>query len=304
MSIKLSGRTKVLALACLLLAGSLIGLSVNLAKLASSDGINLMSFLFWSIAGAGVMITTLAMDFRQRPRLNPRTVEYFLISGLVSVALPNVMFFFAAAKVGVGFVALSFAFPPLYTYVLALLGRMEHFQLSRAAGVLLGVAGAVIIARSKAAQADADLIGMGLALSAPIVIAFGNIYRTLRWPAGAASLALAPGMLFGALLFLAGGLILTGQTFEYPFESGFAVLLLVVQIAAFSTMYTLYFVLQRLAGPVYMSQVGSVGALAGSAISILILGEIPPPNLPIAAMLTAFAVFLVTRSARDGNSRK
>lgn len=293
-----SSRTRICSLACLLLAGSLIGLSVNLAKLASTAGIALMSFLIWSIAGASLIVTTMALAFGQRAPLNRRTGEYFLLSGLLSVALPNVMFFVAAARVGVGFVALSFALPPLYTYFLALLSRIERFSASRATGVALGVTGAVIIARSKAAEPGTDLVGMVLAVGAPVVIAVGNVYRTLRWPEGASSFALAPGMLLSALLFLTSGGLLTDQRLAYPFGDISAVALLVIQILAFSTMYVIYFVLQRMAGAVYMSQVGSVGALAGSAIAILALGETPPTALPGVALLTAIAIYLVTRTVR------
>lgn len=293
-----SRNVRLSSLACLLLAGSLIGLSVNLVTLASAAGVKPMSFLIWSISGASLIVAAVALAFGQRPALNRHTSEYFLISGLLSVALPNALYFSAATRVGVGFVALCFAFPPLYTYALALLGRLEPFRALRAVGVALGVAGAIIIARSKSTESDADFIGIGLALSAPIVIAAGNIYRTLRWPAGASSLALAPGMLLGALFFLVIGLLLAGQSFVFPVENATAVMLLAAQTLAFSTMYILYFILQRMAGPVYMSQAGSVGAVAGAAIAIFFLGETPPSALPVAALLTAIAVFLVTRTVR------
>lgn len=289
-------KLKLLSPICLLAAGSLIGVSVNLAKLASAAGIELMSFLIWSIGGATLIVFSIALALGQRPALNRRNGEYFLISGLLSVALPNVMYFYAAPRVGVGFVALSFAFPPLYTYVLALLGNLERFSIFRALGVALGVVGAIIISLSKSTDLDADFVGMALALVAPLVIAAGNVYRTWRWPVGESSLALAPGMLSGAFFLLAIGWFATGNSFSFPVENSTAVMLVVAQTLAFSAMYVLYFILQRVAGPVYMSQVGSVGAISGAAIAILALGETPPKALPLAALFTAIAVFLVTRS--------
>lgn len=295
-----TNKFKLLSLTCLLVAGSLIGLSVNLAKLASAAGVELMSFLIWSIAGATLIVASIALAFGQRPALNRHVGEYFLISGLLSVALPNVMYFSAAPRVGVGFVALSFAFPPLYTYVLALLGSLERFSMFRALGVALGVVGAIIISLSKSTELDADFIGMALALGAPMVIAAGNVYRTLRWPSGESSLALAPGMLLGAFFFLAIGLFVTDSSFSFPFENITALKFVLAQTLAFSAMYALYFILQRMAGPVYMSQVGSVGAISGAAIAIFVLGETPPKALPVAALFTAIAVFLVTRTASGG----
>ena len=77
-------------------------------------------------------------------------------------------------------------------------------------------------------------------------------------------------------------------------------LLILAQAATFAVMYVFFFILQRIAGPVYLSLMGSVAAVAGAAIAILLLGEAPPRGLAIAAMLIALGIFLVTR--RDSKS--
>lgn len=51
--------------------------------------------------------------------------------------------------------------------------------------------------------------------------------------------------------------------------------------------------LKYLAGPVYLSQIGSVAAIFGSLIAILILGESAMPILPGAAFFILVGVFLV-----------
>jgi drug/metabolite transporter (DMT)-like permease len=284
-------------IACLLFVGSLIGVTANLVKFAVSTGIPPFAFLLWSVSGAGLVLLLLASASGHRPSLNRRTTEYFLMSGLLSVALPNMLVFSAVPHVGAGFVALSFAFPPLYTYAMALLGRLERPRVLRAAGVVLGIVGALILARSKSAEPHADLVWIAATLSAPIIVAAGNIYRTLRWPPGVSSMALAPGMLAGAAVLLLAVAALGGRAIAIPLKDTFAASLLAAQVLTFSTMYVLYFVLQRLAGPVYLSQIGSVGAVAGVAIAILVLGEATPPALGLAAIFIAAGVYLVTRTA-------
>jgi drug/metabolite transporter (DMT)-like permease len=284
-------------IACLVLVGSLIGLTANLAKLAVAAGVAPLAFLLWSVLGAGLVLAILAVATGQVPPLRRRTVEYFLVSGLLSIALPNALIFSAVPHVGAGFAALSFAFPPLYTYGMALLARIERFRAARALGVGFGLAGALTLALSKSAEPDVDLLWVAAMLATPVVVAAGNIYRTLRWPAGVSSLALAPGMLLGAALLLFAGAGAAGLPIAIPTDNALVLALLAAQVATFSTMYVLYFVLQRLAGPVYLSQIGSVGAVAGAAIAILLLGEAPPAMLGVAAALITAGAVLVARRA-------
>lgn len=57
----------------------------------------------------------------------------------------------------------------------------------------------------------------------------------------------------------------------------------------------LYFVLQKLAGPVYLSQIGSVAALVGLALATLLLAEPLSARIAVAAGLVACGIFLVNR---------
>ena len=295
-SVPASPVARFVPVVCLLVVGSFIGITANLVKLAVGVGAGPVAFLAWSVLGAGLILLISAVSSGNRPALNRRTVEYFLMSGLLSVALSNALVFAAVPHVGAGFVALSFAFPPLYTYAMALAGGMERVRLVRAVGVLSGIAGAVVLAWSKASEPEADLLWIGVALSAPIIIAAGNIYRTLRWPAGASSMSLAPGMLLAAAMLLFIGAPVIGIDVAIPVHDGYSAVLLAAQTLTFAAMYMLYFVLQRLAGPVYLSQIVAVGAAAGAGIASLLLGETLPAGIGWAGALIALGVFLVSRS--------
>lgn len=282
---------------CLLVVGIFIGVTANLVKLAASAGAPPVAFLAWSALGAGAVLLAVALGTRQTPPLNLRTLEYFLVSGLISIAVPNALIFSAVPHVGAGFAALSFAFPPLYTYAMALVGGLERLQAGRAAGVALGVAGAAVLALSKASEPDAELIWIAATLIAPVVIAAGNIYRTLRWPVGVSSMALAPGMLLGAALLLFAASPVIPVPMVPPVNGPHAAALLAAQTLTFSAMYVLFFVLQRVAGPVYLSQIGVVGGAVGVAVAVLALGEAPPAGLGWAVLLIALGVGLMTRAA-------
>ena len=286
---------KWVSLVCLLATGSLLGLSANLAKLASEAALAPLPFLAWSVAGAALVLTAINLATRRLPAFTARTAEYFAVSALVSVVVPNLLFFAAVPHVGASFVALAIAFPPLFTYAGALLLRMERFDRLRALGVALALAGAALLAILKLSAPDATLVWVAAALVAPIVLAVGNLYRTLRWPQGAEPDALAPGMLLAsaAMLLLAGAL--PGASLAVPMDSLTPLLLILAQAAAFSLQYLLFFVLQKHGGPVYLSLLGSVAAVVGVPIAVLLLGETPPQGLLFGALLIALGIGFVTR---------
>lgn len=291
----------LLAFGLLVVVGLFIGLTANLVKFATAAGAAPFAFLFWSTLGAGLVLAAAAALGGQLPRANRRTGEYFFMSGLLSLALPNFLIFSAVPHVGAGFAAISFAFPPLYTYALAIAFGLERFRAVRGAGILAALVGVVILAAAKTMSGDSAPVWIAATLLAPVIIAAGNIYRTMRWPQGAGSLSLAPGMLLGAALLL--GLASLAATMPLSLPATPAALgALTAQIATFSAMYLLYFVLQKVAGPVYLSQIGSVGAISGAAVAILVLDESVPHGLVPAALLIGVGVFLLSKRSRSAGT--
>ena len=136
-------------------------------------------------------------------------------------------------------------------------------------------------------------------LAIPVVLAVGNIYRTLRWPSGASPVFLAALMLFGgALTLLPFALVTEPGQLPALLASATVIRLLLLEIAVFAVLYVFFFVLQKLAGPVYLSQIGTVAALVGTLIAVGLMGEAPPPNLALAGVLVALGLILFHRGAR------
>src|SRR5699024_1044594 len=98
--------TVVLSLLCLLGGGALLGLSTNLAKLAGEIGLTPLAYLYWSVLGATVVLTGVAVLRATKLPCNRRTLEYYIVAAFVGVAGPNFLFFAAIPHVGAGFVAL------------------------------------------------------------------------------------------------------------------------------------------------------------------------------------------------------
>lgn len=291
------GRTWLVPLLCLLATGMLLGCITNMAKLAGDAGLSPVSFLAWSVSGGALILLAVNAVRRRLPRLNKRSLEYFLIAGLVSIAAPNLILFAAVPHVGVSFVALAVAFPPLLTYLGALALRMERYSHRRAAGVLLALSGAAYLAMLKLQAPDAPTLWIIATLFGPVLLAIGNIYRSIRWPEGARPDELAPGMLGAAgLLLLIFGL-LPGSTLGVPAATDLPLILIAVQSVLFALQYFLFFILQKTGGPVYLSLMGSVAAVFGVPIAVFLLGETPPDGLFIGAALIAAGIWFVTRGA-------
>ncbi len=293
---KISNRKNawLIPFACLLVGGVFLGISTNLAKFAIEIGLTPLGYLFWSIAGAALILQIVALIQRDTLPLNGRNLEYYVIAALVSVAGSNLIFFSAIPHVGAGFVALIIALPPLLTYLGALLLSIERFDKWRALGVAAALAGAGVLATRKFAAPDASIFWIVLALCGPILLAIGNIYRSLRWPANASAIALSPGMLIAAALILAAVALLPNFSLTIPLNQAQPVILITVQACIFAAQFLLLFLLQKTGGPVLLSLLGAIGAVVGVPVAVFLQGEAPPEGLILGASLIALGVALVT----------
>lgn len=284
----------LIPLTCLLSGGVLLGISTNLAKYAGEIGLAPLAFLFWSVTGAALILSCVALRRHDLPPLSARSLEYYLVAALVGVAGSNLIFFSSIPHVSAGFVAMVIALPPLLTYLGALALRMERLQLLRALGVAAALAGAGVLAAAKFSAPDANVFWILLALCGPVLLAIGNIYRTLRWPGDVSPDALAPGMLIAAAVMLGLTGLLPNFTLTVPLVQTTPFVLIAVQACVFAGQFLLLFMLQKTGGPVLLSLLGSVGAVVGVPIAVFLQGEAPPEGLFIGASLIAIGVAFVS----------
>ena len=281
-------------LICLLAGGVLIGVSTNLAKYAGELKLAPLAFLFWSITGAAIILFIIALVRDELPPLNKRSFEYYLVAALVSVAGSNLIFFSAVPQVGAGFVALIIALPPLLTYLGAIVLRIERFNALRAVGVVAALLGVGVLAARKFSTPDASVFWILLALCGPVLLAIGNLYRTLRWPNNASPSSLAPGMLIAAAILLGIVSMLPSFSIAVPLTESKSLWLIAIQALIFAGQFLLLFLLQKTGGPVLLSLLGAVGAIVGVPVAIFLQGEAPPEGLLLGAFLIGIGVALVT----------
>jgi len=260
-------------LGLLLLTGGLLGLSPPFGKMATGSGIPAVLWAFVISFGAGSALLCVLLARRKSLPFTPRTLRYFIITGLISYAAPNILMFSAVPHLGAGYAGIMFTLSPVITLMLSLLFGVRRPNPLGIAGIAVGFIGALVVAatRGEAGQ-PADLLWVFVGLLIPVSLAAGNIYRTVDWPEGSGPIELAVGsnLAAAAMLFLA--LFVSGQggsLTRLP-EAPFLVL---AQVTAAASMFAVFFRLQVVGGPVYLSQIGYVAAAVGLLIGVFFLGE-------------------------------
>lgn len=128
-------------------------------------------------------------------------------------------------------------------------------------------------------------------------MAIGNIYRTLDWPKNSEPTELAAGSHLASAFILF--ICITLFTGRFPLESfALAPFAALAQSLAAAGMIALFFRLQAVGGPVYLSQIGYVAAALGLVSGTLFLGEHYPPLTWIGAAVIAAGVAMTTRAER------
>ena len=111
------------------------------------------------------------------------------------------------------------AMTPLFTALVMASFREKRLTTHRVTGVLLGIAGVVIISRPDALSADARLLGIGLCLSGALSYGFAALWGR-RHLAGNAPLKSATCQLLSSTLIIAVVVAIVDQPWTLPAPSG------------------------------------------------------------------------------------
>jgi len=287
------------AIGLLLFVGACLAGAVLLSKAAAAHAAPMLWYLAVAMGGAAIVLFGLVACAR-RPRVRPGPVLAYGIGAGALMALGSALGYLSVHAVGASFVALAMAFPTLLTYLLSLVLRLERPAALRLCGVLLGLAGGIALAVAKGVEiGGAAGLPVLMACLMPAVLAAGNVYRSLFWPAGASPLLLAAAMLgCGAVLTIPFAWMREGPAVVSLATDPALRTLTAAAILAFSVQYVAFFRLQRIAGPVYLSQIGSVAALIGSAAAVLLFGETLPMGAVPAGLLIVAGIVLFQRAGR------
>lgn len=278
-----------------MLTGSLIGISLPLAKLASMHGWSPVAYAMWQALGGTLIVGLgLALTGRVRLTLTAHALRYYGICGLVSFAIPNLLQFAAVPHVGAGLTAVIVSPTPILTWLISRAVGRESGDTLKLAGLSVGLVGVLAILGPSAALPDPQAAVWALVLIlVPMVLAAGNVYRSLDWPAEVTIPMAAVGMLGAAAGFLTAATVASGAL-QSPLPvrtAGDWAVLAQMPIAGLA--YLTYFRLQQVGGPVYLSQMGYLIIVAGMVPGIVVFGERYGAWVWLGVALIGLGVFLV-----------
>jgi drug/metabolite transporter (DMT)-like permease len=284
----------VTPLLLLFTVGGSIALTVDLAELAAHAGVSGPEFAFWLSFGAGVLLTVATRLTGQAMPLTRRHLGFYAVAGFLSLAAPNVTAFAIALVAGSSYGIVPFALSPLITYPLAMLVGLDRPEWRRFGGLLVGFAGTLLVlADIVLATAASGLLWALAALSIPLLVGGGNIFRTLYMPADTSALPLAAGVMLGSAVCLAPLFLFQGGSIVLAGLSGSGLAIVLLQVAVSTLHYWLFMHLQIAGGPVYLSQIGYVAAAVGVVLAYILFGALPTWSLVAGIALIATGVLLV-----------
>jgi drug/metabolite transporter (DMT)-like permease len=270
----------------LLSTGLLLGLYMPIGKYVGAAGIDP---ILWAIVISlfpGLVLLAFSGG------IGARHLVFGLVAGLTAYVIPNSLSFAAIPHVGAGYVGLMFAVSPIFTAAISMLFNIRPPDQRLLISVACGFAGAamIVLFRQKL-----SLGGSGpwplIAFLIPLSLACGNVYRTARWPQGSSPTQVGAAANLGAMPLLALALIVFAD------RSGISTaahhpLLVLMQIAVSLAMFLVFFRLQWVGGPTYLSQIGYVAAAVSLAFGTLWFNEDYPWQVWLgAALIGAGVVF-------------
>lgn len=290
-------RAKIEPIALLVAVGFLLAVNVNLAKAGTGAGASALTLAFWLHFGAGLALLAAALATGVRISFDRLYLTNYLVSGVASFAFPGFLGFVVAQRVGPAYGSVIYALSPLITYTLAVAIGLDRLALGRAVGLAIGLAGtALVVAFRFGISAGGEGTWVLLALLVPASVAVGNVLRTKLWPPGAVGLALAPVSLITAGLLLAPFWLSQGLAEPLPSFSTPAGRIILAQMAVAAVYYALFYRLQNVAGPVFLSQIGYVATGFGVAIAVQVFGDAVSLGMLAGIVLIVAGVLLVSRT--------
>lgn len=284
-------------LAELVLLAALWGGSFLLMRFGALD-FGPLGTAFLRVALASALLLALLALRRQLGVLRQHLWRALFV-GLLNSALPFALFSYAVLSISTGLTAILNATTPIFGAMVATLWLGDRLTRSRAAGLLLGVAGVALLCWDKVA-APGSSAAWAILASLVATFSYGVAASfTKRYLSGVAPLATAAGSQLGATLGLALPAYLYMPNLFGPTAPGARAWAAVIVLAVLCTAlaYVLYFRLIERAGPQRALAVTYLVPVFGVAYGAVFLGEpIEPQSLVAAAVIlagTALAVGLV-----------
>ena len=289
-------QTGVLPLILLFALGLGFGVSFTLNKLATTNGVPFIPYVFWQSAGAALLLVVAALGLRQLPAVTGAHIRIYVVMALLNVAIPYLVLSYVAPKLPAGLLPIGLALVPGVIYLMALALRQERFGVLRFGGICLGLVGVLVILLPKASLPEPDMVGwLALSLVATLAFSLRAVLVPLMRPPATTSLSLACGLLIAATIIMLAIMAASGEWWAFEGDFGIGHGATVAGMFNNALILVLIFTVIRMSGPVFFGAVNYISMLVGVALGMLVFGEQHSLWVWLAIALVLVGLYLVNR---------
>ena len=265
-----------LAIPWLLLVGgaSIFGSVFAANKVVADAGVPFIAYTFWQTLIAGAILFSLALATGNVPRTTRAHLRHYSITSTLGVVVPVIVLTFVAAKLPAGVVILIITLTPAMTYIYALIFRLEKFRWLSIGGVIVGLAGILLIVIPEGSLPNPeDAVWVLLLLVVPLMYATNNIVVAVVKPPQTTSLMLAAGLVMTAAV-ITFPIMLASHGFYRIWDATSAGVGGVFWAGGVSVVsFFCFFEIIRRTGPVFFAQYNYVAVIAGVLWSLALFDE-------------------------------
>jgi drug/metabolite transporter (DMT)-like permease len=283
-----------MAIVMLFVLGFSFALVIILNRVATTNGVPFVPYVFWQSLGGCVILLIMALATSGLPPLGRRHIAVYVVTGTLNLTIPYLIFAFVAPKVPSGILSLGLSLVPVSIYALALIVRLDQFRLVRFLGILLGLAGLLFVLVPEASLPDRDMVGwVALGFAAPLCYALNAICVALLRPPEGDSVQFAGGLMFVASISMLAVMAIVGDWWAFGGAFGDGHWATLTAMANNALSFYLIFELIKRAGPVFFSMVNYVATLIGMGLGIRIFTDAYSPWIWAALVLIGASLVLV-----------
>lgn len=284
----------------LLVVGSVTwAVAYSLYKIATTEGIPFIPFVFWQVMGAGLLLLLFAAARRIRIKLDIPHIRAYLVAGVLGTSLPLCLYAFVAPELPAGVLGLTITLEPMFTLVFAMLLMLESWRWLRVLGLLLGLGGVLLVVLPETGLPTRGMVGwLLLTLVAPVCFGLHNALIERYWPRDCRALVLVCGGLVVGGLFMVPAMAVADSWWFFPNGVGRGewALIGITLINAVGTV--IFFEIIRRAGALFASTAVYIETLAAIGWGVLIFGESHSPWVWASVFILLAGLYLVNRVGR------
>lgn len=267
----------------------------SLARMAVQLGASPMGLTFWQAFGGGCVLLIVCFFRGKFPTFSRQFLKHYVVIALAGTAIPGTLFFYAAAHVPAGILAITVALVPMITYIVTWTLGIDAFQARRFAGISLGFSAILLLSVPDSSLPEPGMVKwVMLSLVAASFYAIEGIYLEVKVPSGTDLIALLCASLFTAAILILPVIYIREAVVVLNYPFGNLEWVLVAMVLVSSSAYAVFLYAVKVAGAVFATMAGYIITISGVFWGIVFFQEAHSNWVWAALILMIVGMALVT----------